>query len=40
MTNAVFMPYVLTFNRPAIETRIERLADYLGLPQSFEAFHQ
>jgi len=40
MTNAVFMPYVLTFNRPAIETRIERLAAFLGLQPSFEAFHE
>jgi alcohol dehydrogenase class IV len=40
MTNAVFTPYVLTFNRPAIEARIERLAAYLGLAASFEAFHE
>jgi alcohol dehydrogenase len=39
MTNAVFMPYVLTFNRAAIEQRIERLAAYLGMKPSFEAFH-
>lgn len=38
MTNAVFMPYVLAFNRPAIEHRIERLAAYLGLAPRFEAF--
>ena len=31
LTNAVFMPYVLAFNRPAIEDRIARLAAYLGL---------
>ncbi|AYC34452.1 iron-containing alcohol dehydrogenase [Pseudomonas cavernae] len=31
MTNAVFMPYVLQFNRSAIEERINRLAAYLGL---------
>src|SRR5688500_9222776 len=31
MTNAVFMPYVLAFNRSAIEERIERLAAYLRL---------
>src|SRR6202171_1191586 len=30
LTNAVFMPYVLAFNRPAVEDRIERLAAYLG----------
>jgi alcohol dehydrogenase len=38
MTNAVFMPYVLAFNRPAIEPRIARLAAYLGLAPSFDAF--
>lgn len=38
MTNAVFMPYVLTVNRDAIETRIGRLAAYCGLPPTFEAF--
>lgn len=39
MTNAVFMPYVLRFNRPAIEDRIGRLAGYLGLPPNFDAFY-
>jgi alcohol dehydrogenase len=38
MTNAVFMPYVLAINRPAIETRIARLAAYVGLTASFDAF--
>lgn len=39
MTNAVFMPYVLAFNRPAIEDRIRRLAAYLELPQpGFDGF--
>jgi alcohol dehydrogenase len=38
MTNAVFMPYVLAVNRSAIEARIARLAAYLGLAPSFEAF--
>tara|TARA_R110002124_G_scaffold284368_1_gene461556 strand:+ start:68786 stop:69940 length:1155 start_codon:yes stop_codon:yes gene_type:complete len=38
MTNAVFMPYVLSVNRPAIETRIARLAAYLGYAPTFEAF--
>ena len=38
LTNAVFMPYVLAFNRRAIEGRIERLAAYLGLAASFDAF--
>jgi len=38
LTNAVFMPYVLVFNRKAIEARVERLAAYMGLPASFDAF--
>lgn len=38
MTNAVFMPYVLAVNQAAIEARIARLAAYLGLAPSFEAF--
>jgi alcohol dehydrogenase len=38
MTNAVFMPYVLVFNRPAIEEKIVRLAAYLGLKPEFSAF--
>ncbi len=38
MTNAVFMPYVLKFNRPAIEERIERLSRYLGISGGFDGF--
>ena len=38
LTNAVFMPYVLAFNRPAIEDKIARLAAYLGLAPTFDAF--
>jgi alcohol dehydrogenase class IV len=38
LTNAVFMPYVLAFNRPAVEDRIARLAAYVGLKPSFPAF--
>ncbi len=38
MTNAVFMPYVLTVNRDAIEARIARLAAYCDLPATFEGF--
>ena len=34
LTNAVFMPYVLEFNRPAIEERLERLGAFLGLQQA------
>ena len=32
LTNAVVMPYVLEFNRPAIEDRMAALARYLDLP--------
>lgn len=32
MLNAIVMPYVLTFNRPAIEPILARLARLLGLP--------
>jgi alcohol dehydrogenase len=38
LTNAVFMPYVLAFNRQAIEPKIERLAAYLGVKPDFRAF--
>jgi alcohol dehydrogenase len=38
LTNAVFMPYVLVFNRPAIDAKITRLAAYLGLAPTFDAF--
>lgn len=38
LTNAVFMPYALSFNRPAIEERMERLAGWLNFPApSFSA---
>jgi alcohol dehydrogenase len=38
LTNGVFMPYVLTFNRAAIEDRIKRLSAYIGLKPTFRAF--
>jgi alcohol dehydrogenase class IV len=38
MTNAVFMPYVLTFNREAIEEKIVRLAAYCGIRGGFDGF--
>ena len=39
MTNATLMPYVLAYNRSAIESRLTRLAAYLGLPEpGFESF--
>src|SRR5260221_7178979 len=33
LTNAVVMPYVLEFNRGAIEAKLTRLAAWLGLPK-------
>ena len=39
LTNAVLMPYMLAFNRSAIEERLARLAGYVGLADaSFEGF--
>ena len=38
LTNAVFMPYVLVFNRKAIEAKIERLAAYIGIGGGFDGF--
>ncbi|HHX88574.1 MAG TPA: iron-containing alcohol dehydrogenase [Paracoccus sp.] len=37
-TNAVVMPMVLDFNRPAIEGVIGRAADYLGITGGFDGF--
>ena len=34
LANAVFMPYVMDFNRDAISKRMNRLARYLGLKNS------
>lgn len=39
MTNATFMPYVLTFNRPAVEEKLSRVAAYLGLKPGFSGFY-
>ena len=38
MTNGVFMPYVLVFNRLAIGPKIERLAGFLGIGGGFDGF--
>jgi alcohol dehydrogenase class IV len=35
LLNAILMPYVLAFNRPAIGEKMELLARYLGLPAGF-----
>ena len=37
-TNAVVMPMVLAFNRPAVEDRIARAAAYLGIAGGFDGF--
>ncbi|MEA2876129.1 MAG: hypothetical protein QOF14_1325 [Hyphomicrobiales bacterium] len=38
LTNAVFVPYVLAFNRKAIDDKVKRLAAYIGLRPNFRAF--
>ncbi len=38
LTNAIFMPYVLTFNKELIDKRIIKICDYLDLNKSFESF--
>tara|TARA_B100000902_G_scaffold314128_1_gene304784 strand:- start:1423 stop:2556 length:1134 start_codon:yes stop_codon:yes gene_type:complete len=39
LSNAIFMPYVLTFNKSAIEKKIIKICDYLQLKdQSFDGF--
>lgn len=39
-TNAVVMPTVLRFNRPAIEDRVARSAAYLGIDGGFDGFYE
>ena len=39
LSNGIFMPYVLTFNRSVIENKIAKLSEYLNLKQaSFNSF--
>ena len=38
LSNAIFMPYVLTFNKDLIEKRIISICDYLDLEKNFESF--
>ena len=38
-TNAVVMPAVLRMNHPAVETKLARAADYLGLADGFAGFY-
>ena len=39
-TNAVVMPAVLAFNRPAVEERLDRAAAYLGIPGGYGGFFE
>jgi len=38
LSNAIFMPYVLTFNKGVIRNKIISICDYLNLDKSFESF--
>ncbi len=38
LSNAIFMPYVLTFNKNLIESRIVSICDYLNLDKNFDSF--
>ena len=38
LSNAIFMPYVLTFNKSSIEIKIVSICDYLGLKKNFDSF--
>ena len=38
LSNAIFMPYVLTFNKKEISEKIVSICDYLGLEKSFDSF--
>ena len=38
LSNAIFMPYVLTFNKDLIEDRIISICDYLNIDKNFKSF--
>ena len=38
LSNAIFMPYVLTFNKTFIEKRIILICEYLNMEKNFETF--
>ena len=38
LSNAIFMPYVLTFNRKEISEKIVSICDYLNLEKKFDSF--
>ena len=38
LSNAIFMPYVLTFNKNVIENKIITICDYLNIKKNFQSF--
>ena len=38
LSNAIFMPYVLTFNKSEIENKIVSICDYLNIEKNFDSF--
>ena len=38
LSNAIFMPYVLTFNKSTIEDKVVSICDYLNLEKNFDIF--
>ena len=38
LSNAIFMPYVITFNKNLIEKRVISICDYLNLNKDFDSF--
>ena len=38
LSNAIFMPYVLTFNKSEIENKIVSVCDYLNIEKNFDSF--
>ena len=38
LSNAIFMPYVLTFNKKLIEKRISTISAFIGLENTFDSF--
>ena len=40
LSNAIFMPYVLTFNKSSFENKIVSICDYLDLEKNFDNFLQ
>ena len=38
LSNGIFMPYVLTFNKNEIENRVISICNFLGLNKTFDSF--